>query len=376
VRQVFTHENTGGLPWFDGSYGDEVAPVGSPFRPLYDDEIEFSGQPVAMVVAETFELARHAATLVRVEYVRAAHQTSLEAQRHAAYEPEYRMPPPTPRGDAAHAFAAAAVQIEAEYRVPVEHHNPMESFGATVVRHDDGTLTVYDKTQGVLNVHDYLSNVFAYGKDYLRVLSPFVGGAFGSGLRPQYHVFLAVLAARELKRSIRVSLTRQQMFTFGHRPATWQRVKLGASADGTLQALVHEAIGETSRFEDFTETVVNWSGMLYRCDNVKLDHKVVGLDVNTPCDMRAPGAAWGLYALECAMDELAVKLGMDPIELRLKNCAEKDQNEGTPFSSKELRACYRQGAERFGWARVRWSVGAWPPVSGRRARSRRRHVRC
>src|SRR4030095_4706844 len=141
------------------------------------------------------------------------------------------------------------------------------------------------------------------------------------------------------------------MFTFGHRPTTWQRVRLGASLDGTLAALSHEAIAATSRFEDFTEAIVNWSGLLYRCDNASFSHKVTQLDVYTPMDMRAPGATWGVYALECAMDELAAKLRVDPLELRLKNYAENDQNEGLPFSSKELRACYRQGAERFGWSR-------------------------
>jgi xanthine dehydrogenase YagR molybdenum-binding subunit len=194
VLHVFTHQNTKALPWFDRSYRDELAPAGSPFRPLYDNEIEFSGQPVALVVAETFELARHAATLVAVEYVRQGHRTDLGARLHAAHEPEYRTPPPEPRGDAEAAFAAAPVRIDAEYRVPAEHHNPMELFGATVVRHDDGSLTVYDKTQGARTVHDYLSKVFGYGQDDLRVVSPFVGGAFGCGLRPQYHVFLAVLA--------------------------------------------------------------------------------------------------------------------------------------------------------------------------------------
>src|SRR5207244_4003820 len=196
-----------------------------------------------------------------------------------------------------------------------------------------------------------LANVFGLAKDDVRVLSPFVGGAFGSGLRPQYQVLLAVLAARQLKRSVRLVLTRQQMFSLGHRPTTWQRVALGAARDGRLEAVLHDAISETSRFEDYSETVVNWSGLLYQCPNVKLERKVAQLDLNTPCDMRAPGAAWGVYALECAMDELAAELGMDPVELRLKNYAERDQNEDKPFSSKELRACYRQGAERFGWAR-------------------------
>jgi len=351
VLHVFTYENTRGLPWFDRSYRDELSPPGSPFRPLYDDEIEFSGQPVALVVADTYELARYAASLLHVGYARAAHQTDLKARLHAAYEPKHRTPPPGSRGDATRAFAAAPVRIDAEYVVPVEHHNPMELFGATAVWQADGTLIVYDKTQGVLNVQQYLSNVFGFGKGELRVVSPYVGGAFGSALRPQYHVFLAVLAARELKRSVRVSMTRRQMFTFGHRPTTWQRVRLGASHDGTLEALSHEAIAATSRFEDFTEAVVHWSGLLYRCANAAFSHKVTQLDIYTPMDMRAPGATWGVYALECAMDELAAELRVDPLELRLRNYAENDQTKGLPFSSKELRACYRQGAERFGWSR-------------------------
>jgi xanthine dehydrogenase YagR molybdenum-binding subunit len=351
VLEVFTYANRPRLPWLDGRYRDTLAPPGSPFRPLYDDEIEFSGQPIALVVAETPEIARHAAALVHVEYAPWPHATDLESHRRTAHEPLHRFPPPPPRGDAARAFAAAAVRVDAEYRVPVEHHHPLEPFAATVVWHGDGTLTVYDKTQGVLTVQEYLCNVFGYTKETLRVVSPFVGGAFGSGLRPHYHVFLAVLAARALGRSVRVTLTRQQMFTFGHRPATWQRVRLGADSHGRLQALLHEAVAETSRFEDFTETVVNWSGLLYRCHNVAFDHRLVPLDLFTPMDMRAPGASWGVYALECAMDELAAQLEIDPVELRRRNYAETDQTTGKPFSSKELRACYRQGAERFGWAR-------------------------
>ena len=157
--------------------------------------------------------------------------------------------------------------------------------------------------------------------------------------------------AGERRRPVGVSRTRQQMFSFGHRPATWQRVAMGASLDGKLEAIIHEAIGETSRFEDFTEHVVDWSGLLYRCDNVRLDYKVAALDVYTPMDMRAPGASWGVYALECSIDELAVKLDMDPIELRLRNYAERDQSEDKPFSSKALRACYEEGAQRFDWVR-------------------------
>jgi xanthine dehydrogenase YagR molybdenum-binding subunit len=355
VLQVFTHENRPSLPWFDRKYRDDDAPKGSPFRPLYDNEIVYSGQPVALVVAETFDLARHAATLVRIDYSRDKHETDLRARRGKAYTPgkakDGYEPPPKPWGHADKALGKAAVRVDVEYESPVEHHNPMEPHASTVIVEDDGSLSVYDKTQGVLNSQQYVCNVFDLPKEKVRVRSPFVGGAFGSGLRPQYQLFLAVLAARELKRSVRVTLSREQMFTFGHRPATLQRVALGASEDGTLEALIHEAVGETSRFEDYVENVVNWGGMLYRCDNVRQDHKIAQLDCYTPMDMRAPGAALGVFALEAAMDELAHALRMDPIALRLKNYAERDQNKDKPYSSKELRACYQQGAERFGWAR-------------------------
>ena len=227
----------------------------------------------------------------------------------------------------------------------------MEPHATTVVWQDDGKLVVYDKTQGVQNSQNYVTGVFGLKKDDVRVISPFVGGAFGSGLRPQYQLFLAVMAAMELKRSVRVVLTRDQMFTFTHRPDTIQTLGIGADKDGKLQAIRHDAVAETSTFEDYQEVVVNWSGLLYDCDNTKLTYELAKLNAYTPGDMRAPGATLGVYALEAAMDELAYATGVDPIELRLKNYAEKDRNEDKPFSSKELRACYRQGAERFGWSK-------------------------
>ncbi|MEM5786381.1 MAG: molybdopterin cofactor-binding domain-containing protein, partial [Syntrophobacteraceae bacterium] len=245
VLHVFTHENRPLFSDSDEDYRDEVSPPGSPFRPIHDDQIRYSAQPVALVVADSFELARYAASLVRVEYDSLPHATNLREQLSHAYEPVPRngIPrPPEPRGKPDEAFAGAAVRIEAEYLLPDEHHNPMECFATTVIRDEDGRLTVYDKTQGVKNIQNYLCGVFGYSKDDLRVISPYVGGAFGSGLRPNYQVYLAVMAAHELKRSVRVFLTRQQMFTFTHRPATWQRVALGSAGDGTLQALIHEAI--------------------------------------------------------------------------------------------------------------------------------------
>jgi xanthine dehydrogenase YagR molybdenum-binding subunit len=226
----------------------------------------------------------------------------------------------------------------------------MEMHATTVLRAADGHLTIYDKTQGSQNCRWLVSRVFGLSKNQVTVKNPYVGGAFGSGLRPQYNLQLAVMASLHLKRSVRVVLTRQQMFSFGHRPETWQRVKLAASHDGTLQAVVHEAVAETSRLEDYVEVVVNWSGQLYRCENVRLDYQLVKLDQHSPMDMRAPGAAHGVHALEVAMDELSYALGMCPLALRLKNYTERDASNDLPYSTKELRACYAQGAERFGWS--------------------------
>jgi xanthine dehydrogenase YagR molybdenum-binding subunit len=354
VLQVLTHENAPHLPPPDPSYAEEVGPPGTPFRALQDGAIKFSAQPIALVVAEDFGVARYAASLVRIEYDREAHVTELDSVRSQAFNPRrWEMLPPVPpsRGDASQALASAPIKVEAEYRLPVQHHNPMELFGTTVVFETSGRLTVYDKTQGVQNVHGYLCSALGYAQDRIRVLAPFVGGAFGLGLRPQYQVFLAALAAHTLKRSVRVSLTRQQMFGLGYRPGTWQRVAVGASADGRLSAIIHQAVAVTSQFEDYTEKTVQSTARIYQCDNVSVDYKLVRLDLCSPIDMRAPGTATGQFALECAMDELAVTLRRDPMALRLGNYAATDQALRAPFSSKALHDCYRLGAERIGWSR-------------------------
>lgn len=353
VIKIYTHENRPRTAWFDYKHKDEVAPPGSPFRPLYDENVVFSQQPIALVVAEDFETARFAAALVGVDYQIEPHETDLNQKREQAYHPKLRSttPKPTEYGNPQEAFDKAEVRHEAEYLQPHEHHNPMENFASTVVYDRDGKLTIYDKTQGAINCHSYITSVFGLGKDDVRVLTPFMGGGFGSGLRPQHQVFLATMAALDLQKSVRVSLTRQQMFTFGHRPNSIQNIALGAHSDGTLESLTHECLEETSHHEDYNENVVNWSGILYDCDNVKLDYKVSQLDFATPIDMRAPGATTGVWAIEAAMDELAYKLKIDPLELRLKNYAYDDKTTGKPFSSKELKACYEQAAEKFGWAK-------------------------
>jgi xanthine dehydrogenase YagR molybdenum-binding subunit len=350
VLDVFTHEHRPKLASSHEKYTDEVAPSGSPFRPLYDDKILFSGQPVALVVAEEFEIARFAASLIRVEYERKPHVTDFDAQRKRGAISKRDPAQSVARGNPAPAFEQAAVRIKAEYRMPVEHHNPMEPFAATAVWEDDDRITVFDKTQGPQNCRNYVAGVFGMPRDKVRVLSPYVGGGFGSGLRPQYELPLAVLAARALKRSVRVTLTRQQMFTLGYRAANVHEMTLAADQDGSLALFRHEAVSMTSQFEDFQRNFVNWSSLLYRCANADLGQRLVKLDQNTPCDMRAPGGAEGAYAIECAMDELAYAANIDPLELRLINYSDKDQIEDRRYSSKQLRECYRQGAEKFGWS--------------------------
>ncbi|WP_373516122.1 xanthine dehydrogenase family protein molybdopterin-binding subunit [Persicitalea sp.] len=356
VVEIFTHENRPSLAWFDIQYSDMDAPPGSPFRPLYDDEVKYYAQPIALVVAETFETARYAASILKVEYEAEEFDSDLKKNIEYARDPKMGLAtmlkplPPKPKGDFEKAFEESDVQVSSAYWHGTEHHNPMEMHATTTFYERGGKLTIFDKTQGTVNSQLYACNVFGLSFSDVRVIAPYVGGAFGSGLRPQYQLFMSVMAAIELKRSVRVTLDREQMFSFGHRPPTLQRVRLGADKNGKVTAMNHAAIAETSQFEDYTEVVVNWSNMLYPAENTLLEYQLVPLDVYSPLDMRAPGGSTGVHAIESAMDELSYKLGIDPLELRLINYAERDMAEDKPFSSKELRECYRQGAEKFGWS--------------------------
>lgn len=356
VIEVFTHENRPSLAWFDMQYSDMDAPPGSPFRPLYDNEIKYYAQPVALVVAETFETARYAASLLKIKYEAKDFDSDLKKNTDKARDPKVGLAtmlkplPPKPKGDFEKAFEEADTQISSAYWHGTEHHNPMEMHATTTFYERGGKLTIFDKTQGTINSQLYACNVFGLSFSDVRVIAPYVGGAFGSGLRPQYQLFMSVMAAIELKRSVRVTLDREQMYSFGHRPPTLQRVRLGANKDGKVTALNHAAIAETSQFEDYTEVVVNWSHILYPAENTLLEYQLVPLDVYSPLDMRAPGGSTGMPAIESAMDEMAYQLGIDPLELRLINYSERDMAEDKPFSSKELRECYLQGAEKFGWS--------------------------
>lgn len=337
------------------------------FKALQSEKIVFNNQPIALVVAETFEQARYAARLVKATYAEEKHLTETEKAAPVASRS------PQPRGNPAEALKNAPVVIEAEYTIPIEHHNPMEPHAAIAVWEGEN-LTVFDKSQGVMGVRAHLAQSFGIQPENVHVVSPFVGGAFGAALNPNYYPFLTAMAARELKRPVKVNYTRRQMFTgHGYRPYTIQKVSIGASKDGKLQSIVHEAIGNTSTFEDFTESPNGFGRTLYNCPNYDTPYKLAKLDLPTPTWMRAPGAVSGAFALESAIDEIAYKLKIDPLEFRIINYAEKDPETGKPFSSKALMDCFKQGAAKFGWSKRkieprsmrdgRWLVG-WGTATG------------
>ncbi|TJV46285.1 MAG: xanthine dehydrogenase family protein molybdopterin-binding subunit [Mesorhizobium sp.] len=343
VIRVLTHLNAGKL-------GKAVAPDAPPqwAWPLQSDRVFFNGQPIALVVAETYEEARSAARLVKASYAAKPHATDLETVLDRSVTDPESAKIPT-RGDPAAALRTAAVTIDAEYRIPIEHHNPMEPHAAIAFWEGD-RLTVFDKTQNVYGVQEHLAEGFGVPTENIRVVSPFVGGAFGSSLKPNYYPSLTAMAARELKRPVKVVLTRTQMFTgHGYRPATFQKLALGAERDGKLQAIIHEAFHNTSSFEPFSDNTTQFLRQVYACPNLSAPLKVAPTDLATPTWMRAPGAVSGMFALESAIDELAHALRIDPLDLRLINYTEVDPVSGKPFSSKALRECYRLGAERFGW---------------------------
>src|SRR5438876_46066 len=262
-----------------------------------------------------------------------------------------RRPPETRRGDAERALAAAAVKVEQTYVIPREYHNPIETH-ATIAAWEGDRLTLWDKTQWVHNTADEIAAVFGIPPQNIRVISPFVGGAFGSGLRTWPHVTLAALGARVVRRPVKLMLSRREMYYgVGYRPHTVQRVALGASRDGRLTAIVHDGFQETSTYEEFSESLVNASRFLHSCPNVYTRHRIAPMNVHTPTYMRAPGEVSGIFALESAMDELAVALSIDPIELRLRNEPQQDEFRKLPFSSRSTRECYRVAAERFGWSK-------------------------
>lgn len=350
VLAVITHLNAPKLPGYETGKDPAKPPTaGQPLRIFYNNEIFYYDQPIALVIADTYERALSAAKLVKAKYDKSTSQTQLETNINKGKVPSESDSKDYTRGEA-DAYKTAPVKVEEEYYHPIEVHNPME-LGSTIARWEGkNKLVVYTKTQGVESTQHSIADAFKIPKDNITVNAEHVGGAFGMGLRTWPYEIAAVMGAQKVGRPLKLVLHREQMFTnVGHRPETIQKIGLGANTDGKLIGLTHEATGETSAYEEFTEATVNLSRYLYACDNVTTRYRLVHLNICTPIWMRGPGEATGAFALESAMDELAFKLNVDPIEFRLRNYAEKDPEQNLPFSSKFLKECYEMGTEKIGW---------------------------
>jgi xanthine dehydrogenase YagR molybdenum-binding subunit len=317
--------------------------------PFRDPVIHYLGQHVAVVIADTLEQATRGAELVKVTYDATLPRTELQKYRGEMRETGQN--PTFKKGDADAALATAPVKVDQIYRTPYEHHNPLEAHSVIAAWTGD-RLTLYDSSQNIFAVRNTLSVMFEVPRENVRVLSPFVGGAFGSKGSSWPHVIIGVMAARQVKRPVKLVLTRKQLyFASGHRPETEQRVAIGANRDGKIVSLIHEGFAQGSMVSDYNERVTRPTRAIYNVPNMRGHHKVVAMNVSSPTFTRAPGESPGMFAIESAMDELAYALGMDPVQLRVVNHADAEPLEGKPWSSKSLKECYSRGAERFGWSR-------------------------
>jgi xanthine dehydrogenase YagR molybdenum-binding subunit len=354
VLLVMTHRNAPEQADYVGLYelAQPFASYSVPRPFLKDDQVRYQGEPVAFVVAESFEIARDAAARVKATYEAAPHATRVKGLVQTAYAPQTVrrfIEADTHVGDFEAAFAAAPVQVDATYETPFQHHNAIEANTSMAVW-DGDVMTVYSSTQLVVDCRDTIASTLKLPTDKVRVIARFVGGGFGGKLATEAEAVLSALAARALGRPVKTALLRQQTFVNAtHRTESIQRVRLGADCEGRLTALAHEAIAHTATFDEFTEQIVDFARSLYAAPNRLTTHRLVQLDLPMPGDMRAPGEAIGLLALEQAMDELAEKLGLDPIELRVRNEPTVHPESGKPFSIRQLVACYREGARLFGW---------------------------
>ncbi len=318
-------------------------------RPPFEDEIiSYWGQYVAVVVAETLEQATAAADAVRVEYDAQTPDVRSDLRGNATI-PLEKNNSSWLRGDPDKALAAAPVVVDEIYSTPPETHNPMEMHG-TVAVWDGDSVTLYEASQGVVNHRIVMAEVLGIPRENVRVISRFIGSGFGGKLFPWPHSAMAAAAARKLNRPVKLSVDRRMMFSnVGHRPQTQQRIRLGATADGKLTAIRHDFLNHTSLGDDIVERCGEQTPFLYSCPNLVVTDALVRRNVGTPTPMRGPGAVPGLFALESAMDELAIRLKMDPLELRVKNDAERDEGTNRPFSSRHLKECFLTGAEKIGW---------------------------
>jgi xanthine dehydrogenase YagR molybdenum-binding subunit len=342
VVDVLTHENAARLDEAPGELGV-----------LQSAHVAYRGQIVAAVIADSLEAAQQGAALLLVAYDQQPPDVVLRADHPTLYAPEKvnpAFPTDTDDGDFEGAFEQSELRLDETYETPTFHNNPMEPHATTAVWGDDGGLTLYDSTQGAAPEGQAIAKAFGLEESKVRVVAPHVGGGFGSKGTTRPHAVAAALAAKLVGRPVKLAVTRQQMFTLtGYRTPTIQRIRLGADRGGRLLAIGHEVVEQTSKVAEFAEQTAVVTRMLYASPNRRTRHRLARLDVPTPSWMRAPGECPGMFALESAMDELAIAAEIDPIDLRVTNEPTSDPETGYEFSSRHLVECLREGAERFGW---------------------------
>jgi xanthine dehydrogenase YagR molybdenum-binding subunit len=347
---VMTPQNAMRLPQ-ETKDGKLQPPIGRRLTLLQEDDVYYNNQPIAVVVADTFEHARDAAARLRIEYERKDAVLDFEQAKQKLHKPEKVLAEETDtkRGDLADGLLASSKRLDETYTTPIENHNPLETH-ATIAEWDGDKLTLHESTQYMKGVQRIVANIFGIPPENVTAICPYTGGGFGSKGSIWSHGPLTAMAARMLGRPVKLSLDRTQMFgPVGQRPNTEQRFRLGAMDDGSIMASSHDTIAYTSTIEDWIEPCGLMTRMMYESPNQETTHRTAPMNLGTPTFMRAPGEASGSFALESAMDELAYQLNMDPLALRLKNHTERDPGKELPWSSKSLRQCYEIGAERFGW---------------------------
>lgn len=350
VVTVLSHVNAPEVPGYKHNPMSAI-PIfaGKEFKPFLDDQIHFNGQPVALVIAETLDQAEYAASLVRVQYQGEEFQTDISENVASAFTPEKPSDHTRRKADA---WKEAPVVVEQEYRTPLQVHNPMEPHATTAYWEGEDRLFIFNKSQGVKTTRQQFAQYFQLKEENVMVYAPYVGGAFGSASRMWPQEMMAVMGAKKTGRPVQVALQRGQVFNMvGYRPYSIQKFAIGAQADGTVTGISHEVYGSTSRYEQFTERILDPTKSMYACPNMQTSYQLVALDMSTPCPTRGPGETSGSFAIESAMDELAYALHMDPLELRRKNFAAIDPLKNIPWSSNHLMECYAMGAEKFGWSR-------------------------
>jgi len=320
---------------------------------LQSGQVAYRGQVVGGVVADTLEIARHAASLVQVDYQEHPHDVELHPDRKDLYTPESigpGLPADSASGDAEAALASAAITLDATYTTPMQHNNPLEPHSTIALWTEQG-LTLHVSTQGVHTVRIVVATTLGLDPERVRVISPHVGGGFGSKAFVHPDVILAAMAAQVMAgRPVKLALTRRQMFSqVGYRTPTIQRIRLGADKHGCLTAVTHDVVELTARVKQFAEQTANATRTMYAAPSRRTTHRLAALDLPPNTIMRAPGETPGMFGLESAMDELAIACGLDPVELRIRNEPAVDPDSGLPFSSRNLVACLREGARRFGW---------------------------